>query len=142
MGSTRIRGRQLKLLVGTPPVDQYADTTAVVLDSEESDDDVTTFEDAAQPGGARQEFLQITAIQSTDPDSLWSQVWDKAGEEVAFTYAPHGNETPSETQPHFVGTCTIGPRPTLGGEAGRTNTYTFETRWDVVGRTTKITSAP
>lgn len=137
MGSTRIRGRQLKLLVGTPPVDQYADTTSVILDNEEADEDVVTFEDASQPGGARQEFLTIAGIQSTDPDSLWDYCWENEGDEIAFTYAPHGNETPTAAQPHFIGTATIGPRPTLGGEAGRSNTYTFETRWDVVGKVTK-----
>ena len=138
MGSPRIKGRQLKLLVGSSPaVDVWADTTAVTLDNEEAEDDVTTFEDAAAPGGARQEFLTITAIQSTDPTSLWSYVWDHTGEEVPFTYAPHGNEVASASKPHFLGTCTIGPRPTLGGEAGRDTTFTFETRWDVVGSTTK-----
>lgn len=134
--STRIKGRQLSLKIGTPAVDVWADTTSVVLDREEAEDDVVTFHDASQPGGAMQEFLQITAIQSTDPDSLWSYIWEHTGEEIPFTFAPHGNETPSATQPHLLGTCRIGPRPAIGGEAGRNNTYTFETRWDVVGTTT------
>ena len=138
MGSTRIKGRQLKLLVGSSPAtDVWADTTSVVLDNEEAEDDTTTFEDAAEPGGARQEFLTISGVQSTDATSLWSYCWDNVGEEVPFTYAPHGNETPTAAQPHFLGTCRIGPRPTLGGEAGRDTTFTFETRWDVVGTTTK-----
>jgi len=134
MSSTRIKGRQLKLELGTPVVDYWADVTACELQNEEADSDVVTFEDAAEPGGAVVDFLQITAVQSTDPDSLWSYIWEHTGEDVAFTYAPHGNEEPTPAQPHFVGTCTIGPRPAIGGEAGRTNTFTFETRWDVVGR--------
>lgn len=139
MGSTRIKGRQLSLKIGTPATDMWADTTSVVLDREEAEDDVVTFEDASQPGGAQQEFLQITAIQSTDPEGLWGYCWEHTGEEIAFTFAPHGNETPSATQPHFLGTCRIGPRPAIGGEAGRNNTWTFETRWDVVGTVVKDT---
>lgn len=135
--SARIRGRQLMLTMGTPANDFWADATSVILDNEEADQDTVTFEDAAQAGGAVQEFLTITAIQSTDPDSLWSYVWDHVGEDVPFVYAPHGNEEPTAAQPHFTGTCTIGSRPSIGGEAGRTNTYTFETRWDVVGKTVK-----
>lgn len=137
MGSTRIRGRQLSLKLGSPATDHWADTTAVTLENEEASSDTVTFEDAAHPGGARQEFLSITGIQSTDPTSLWSYLWDHAGEDVPFTYAPHGNATPSTAQPHFIGTATIGARPTIGGEAGRENTYTFETRWDVVGAVVK-----
>lgn len=140
-GSTRIRGRQLALKLGTPPKDHWADTTACLLENEEADDDTVTFADAAEPGGAIQEFLNITGIQSTDEESLWTYLWDHAGEEVAFTYAPHGNPEPSVSQPHFLGTCTLGTRPALGGEAGRENTYTFETRWDVIGKVTKDTGA-
>lgn len=141
MGSTRIRGRQLSLSLGSPASDYWADTTSVFLRNEEADADVVTFEDAAEPGGARTEFLEIAGIQSTDADSLWTYLWDNAGQDVAFTYAPHGNETPTATEPHFIGTCTLGPRPDVGGEAGRANTYTFETRWDVVGKVTKDTGA-
>lgn len=132
--STRIKGRQLKLEIGTPVVDYWADVTACTLQNEEADSDVVTFEDAAQPGGAMVDYLEITAIQSTDPDSLWSYIWEHAGEKVAFAYAPHGNETPTAAQPHFIGECIIGPRPAVGGEAGRDTTFTFETRWDVDGR--------
>ena len=141
-GSTRIRGRQLSLKLGTPTKDYFADTTSVVLDNEEADADVVTFADAAEPGGARQSFLTISAIQSTDPTSLWSYLWEHTGEEVGFTYAPHGNEVPTAAQPHFIGVCTIGPRPALGGEAGRSTTYTFETRWDVVGAVVKDDGTP
>lgn len=137
-GSTRIRGRQLKLSLGTPAEDYWADTTSVQLLNEEADDDVVTFADAAE-GENVQEYLEISGIQSTDPDSLWTYLWDHAGEDVPFTYAPHGNETPTAAQPHFIGTVTLGPRPPLGGEAGRNNTHTFETRWNVVGKTVKDT---
>lgn len=131
MGSTRMKGNRLRLTLDSE--DYWADCTAVELLNEEADADVVTFEDAQTPGGARTYYFQITAIQSTDPDSLWSYIWDQAGDEVPYVYAPHGNETPTAAQPHFTGSLTIGARPSVGGEAGRTNTYTFETRWDCTG---------
>lgn len=139
--STRIKGRQLALQFGTPSIDYWADQTACVLDNEEADSDTTTFADAAAEGGARQYFLSLTAVQSTDTASFWRYVWEHSGEKVPFVYAPHGNETPSESKPHFVGTCTIGPRPAIGGEAGATSTYTFETRFDVEGTPVMDTGA-
>ena len=131
MGSTRMRGNALALKFGSPAENYWADATSVVLDNEESDSDVVTFEDAAGGDAARQYFFSITAIQSTDESSFWSYVWENAGNVVAFTYAPHGNTEPEPGKPHFLGTCRIGPKPAIGGEAGRTNTYTFETRFDI-----------
>lgn len=128
--STRIRGKALRLEIDG--VDHWADVTSVVLDNEEADSDTVTFYDASQ-GGSRTYFLTINAIQSTDEASFWSSVWDNSGTDVPFVFAPHGNETATAAQPHFIGTCTIGPKPAVGGEAGAQNTYTFETRFDVVG---------
>lgn len=136
--STRIKGKALRLALGSPAVDHWADVISVVLDNEEADSDTVTFYDASQ-GGSRTYFFTINAIQSTDPTSFWSMVWDESGNDVAFAFAPHGNETPTEAQPHFIGTCTIGPKPAVGGEAGASNTYTFETRFDIVGVPVKDT---
>jgi len=132
-GPTRIKGAQLSLKFGSPANDYRVDTTAVALDNEEADEEVVTFADVADGDAARQYFFQITAVQSTDPTSLWRYIWEHSGDEVAYTYAPHGNAEPSESQPHFIGTVEIGPKPSMGGEAGASNTFTFETRWDVVG---------
>lgn len=129
-GSTRIKGKALKLTLDTQ--DYWADISQAVLDNEDADSDVVTFADASE-GGARQFFLALTGIQSTDTESFWRMVWDNTGTDVPFVFAPHGNEEASVAQPHFIGTCTVGPRPAIGGEAGATNTYTFETRFDVVG---------
>lgn len=135
--SNRIKGKALRLTLDGE--DHWADLTACRIDNEEADDDTVTFQDAAQEGGARQWFMEITAIQSTDPTSFWSLVWDSSGTKVPYVYAPHGNETPSPTQPHFVGVLEIGPPPAIGGEAGRTTTYTFETRFDLEAKPVKDT---
>src|SRR5690606_35864043 len=69
--STRIKGKALRLALGSPSVDHWADVISVVLDNEEADSDTVTFFDASQ-GGSRQYFFTINAIQSTDPTSFWS----------------------------------------------------------------------
>lgn len=132
--STRIKGNKLALKFGD--TDHWADATSVVLDNEEGESDVVTFYDAANPGNNRQWFFELSAIQSTEQNSFWRYLWENTGEEVAFTYAVHGNETPSADQPHLIGIVKIGPKPALGGDASETGTYTFDTRLDVVGTPT------
>ena len=139
MGSNRIKGTKLKLELGTPGTDYWADLTAYTLDNEEADADVTTFEDASN-GGAVDDVLSGTAIQSTDSASFWTYVWENVGEEVPFTLAPHGNAVATAAQPHFLGTVKIGKRPTLGGEAGE-GAFTFDFEWKCVGAVTLDTGA-
>lgn len=134
MGSTRIKGNKLALTLGTPPVDYWADITSCTLVGEDSDD-VLTFEDAAN-GGAQAWRFELTAIQSLATSSFWRNLWDNTGDEVAFTYAPHGNEEASTTQPHFIGTVKIGPKPQIGGEASTSGSYTFDYSLEVVGQPT------
>lgn len=130
--SKRIKGKKLGLTIDGK--EYWADVSSCTLENEERDGGTITFRDASLPGEDRQHFLNITAIQSTDPESLWSFIWDRTGEEVPFMYAVHGNETPATDQPHIIGTVKIGPRPLLGGEASRgQEDYTFESRWDCVG---------
>lgn len=139
MGSTRIKGTKLALKLGTPGTDFWADISSYELFNDEADADVTTFEDASG-GGARQHKLKGTAIQSTATTSLWDYVWENTGEDVAFTLAPHGNAVASIAQPHFVGTLTIGPKPSLGGEAGP-GAFTFDFEWNLTGEPVKDTGA-
>jgi hypothetical protein len=126
MGSTRIKGNILPVLtLGSPGTSYSADVISWSIENEEADSDVITFEDAAS-GGTRQFFLRGSAVQSTATASFWSYVWENSGEtEVAYTIAPHGNATPSATEPHFVGTLTIGPKPTIGGEASTSSSSAF-----------------
>jgi hypothetical protein len=132
-GSNRIKGAALGLTIDG--VDYWADVTSVVFDNEEASGDVTTFADAAA-GGARQHFASISAIQSVETASFWRYVWANTGAEAAYKYAPHGNAVASADQPHLIGTLKIGPKPSLGGEAGASNTFTFDTRFDINGEPT------
>lgn len=128
---TRLKGNALSLEIDGE--DYWAEITSYLLTREDSDDDVVTFKDASE-GLTQAEKLQITAVQSTDTDSFWRIVWDNVGTTVPFKIAPHGNETPSASQPHITGSVTIPKRPDLGGEAGRTTTHTFEVEFDVEGK--------
>jgi len=130
-GSTRIKGTKLKLELGTPAVDYWADLSNYRLFNDEAEPDITTFADAAE-GGGRQHKLAGTGIQSTDTESFWRMVWEHAGDEVPFTIAPHGNEEPAAAMPHFTGIVKIGSKPELGGDAG-TGAFTFEFEWNLTG---------
>lgn len=133
-GSTRIKGNKLALKLGTPPVDHWADITSCALVGEDSDGTLT-FEDAANGGGQDWHF-ELSAIQSTAADSFWRTLWEQTGDEVAFTYAPHGNETASAAQPHFIGMVKIGKKPQIGGEASIKGDFTFDYQLEVVGQPT------
>lgn len=126
MGSTRIRGnKKPQLTLGAPGIDHSADVISWTIENDEADADVVTFEDAAN-GGGRQFFLRGSAIQSTESAAFWRYVWENSGEtEIPYTIAPHGNATPTADEPHLVGTLTIGPKPTIGGEASSSATSAF-----------------
>lgn len=128
-GPARIHGRKLSLEFDGEEF--WCNFSRAVLDNEEDEDGNVTFCDAAE-GGARRFFFDLEAVQSTAPASFWRMCWERSGELIPFTFAPHGNETATAEEPHFVGSVTIGPRPAVGGEAGARQ-YMFETRWDVEG---------
>lgn len=134
MTSTRIKGNK-KLTLSFGGIDYSCDATRIELLNEEADSDVTTFCDAAD-GGTRQWYFEIEAIQSTDSSSFWRYLWGSTGEEVDYTYMPHGNEDATVDQPHFTGTVKIGAKPSVGGEAGQT--YVFETRLDCTAEPTLV----
>lgn len=128
-GSTRIKGAALKLDLGTPATDFFADVISCSISHKDKEN--MTFADVAE--GAQAGTLKIKAIQSTATASFWRYVWEHSGETVPFTYAPHGNEVPTAAQPHIVGMVEIGNRPDIGGDAGKKNEYVFEVEWELDG---------
>lgn len=124
--SRRIKGRALYLTIdGT---DLAMDVKEAVLNFEDRDTGDITFAEAAEGGDIGK--LTVTGIQSTDTASLWRTIWTKRGQVVPFALAPHGNATPTATEPHITGTVTIGPRPSIGGAADPRATYDFSVEWD------------
>jgi hypothetical protein len=126
--ATRITGKNLSLKFGTLEV--KSESGEFILDNEEADGGYTTFADAAS-GGARQWFINMTLLTATDSTSFWRFLWDNTGQEVTFTFAPHGNTTVTADQPIFTGTAVVGAKPAIGGSAGED--WTLEYRLDLVG---------
>ncbi len=147
MARTRLKGKGITFTYDG--VDYQCDLTSVVLEKTTADsgttDGTVTFCDVGSATAAGNVWqMNITAIQSTDytPDkALQMLIWDlaKDGGEMAFVFAPNGNETASQNEPHFTGTVEVpeGGYPTLGGDAGEdtwTFDYTFVVKDDVVNR--------
>ena len=138
MASTRIKGKSLKFIIDDEAYE--CDLTAIDLLNEEAEgsDDVVTFCQAASGGGVNW-YLDTTAITSTDQNSYWTYLWDNAGaQDVAYVYAPNGNETPTADKPHFTGTLDLPAKPNIGGEAS--TTWSFDIRLLVNEEPTKVTA--
>lgn len=135
--SDRIYGTGLLLKIGGK--DHWADCTKCELKTRKADKGTTTFADAANGDAGQEWYFAISAVQSTDPTSFWSWIWDHAGEELEYVYAPHGNATPSPAKPHFTGKVKIENREGLGGGAG-SSAYDFETEIPCTETPTKVTT--
>lgn len=124
---SRLTGKALTLTIsGTdyaPEIMEYE------LSHEPIEGDGLTFGDLAS-GEIDKGKLSITAKQSTDPSSLWMLIWQHAGETVTVTLSPHGNATPTPSEPHFTGSAVIGPRPKIGGKAGGKTEYDYQVEWE------------
>ena len=139
VNNQRILGNTLTLSVGGK--DYWSDIAEYSLEPADADKNVVTFADA-QGGGSSGWTLKGKAIQSTDVASFWTYVWKNAGQTVDFILAPHGNETPSEAQPHFKGRVLIKSKPSIGTTAGEDQGATFDFEWSVSGQPELATTAP
>lgn len=131
MTSTRLRGKSLTLKIGSTEV--VGDFNSVVLQSEDAADDVSVFGSTA-----RDFFIDITGIQSTDDTSFQTFCWNNAESEVLFYFRPQGgtSTTASATNaPIYKGTLIIPPKGALavGGEANPRGSWTWQARFDIVG---------
>jgi hypothetical protein len=139
---TALGTRSLKLTLDGQ--EQTAQVNKVTIDSADAGSDFTSFADAAS-GGARKYILKFTATQDpADPDSIWSQVWDHAGETVTAEVLPYGGTVVSASNPAFRGNVKITePDGTiLGGEADASNTakFTMELEWEFEAKPERITA--
>jgi len=80
----------------------------------------------------------VTGFQDTAAASLHSYLWANPGVSVDITYAPHGNTTPSASQPHFTATGYAETVPDLGGAAGEYFVYDLNIILD--GKPTRVES--
>lgn len=137
----QIGTRLLQLTIGG--TDYTAEVSKCEITSNDAGSDFTTFADAAA-GGKREYRLEFTAVQDASSASLWSEVFDNTGADVAFVIMPYGNAVPSVTEPHFEGNAVITePDGTLiGGEANSSNTarQTIDCAWVCDAKPAKVTA--
>jgi len=129
----KYKGKDLSLTIDG--VEVALEGTSAVLENEEADTDAITFAELGS-GTPLQWFFTISAVADYGTGSLWSTLWDNAGETVAFVLRPYGNASASAAQPHFTGTCTINAKPPIGGSANEV--FTFEARLDVEGEPNRV----
>jgi hypothetical protein len=133
--------RLLQLTINS--VDVTAEISTGKITSNDAGSDFTTFADAAA-GGAREYRLEFTAVQDAATGSLWTEVFDNAGDSVPFLLKPYGNATASASQPHFSGNATI-TEPDgdfIGGDADKSTTarMTFSCAWVCDAKPTRVTA--
>lgn len=132
--------RLLTLTIGGNEV--TAETSKAVITSAASESDLTTFAEAAA-GGARDYKLALACVQDLAANSVWSTIWGSSGTSVACVLKPFGNETASESQPHFSFNAIVSEPDGdfLGGEANSaaSGRMAFEVEWAIVGKPTKVT---
>jgi hypothetical protein len=126
--ATRTNGKNLSLTINA--VEINAEGTSVVLDNEDADDTDVTFADL-DDGDPKQWFFSLAALADYGVGSVWTMLWEEAGNDVAFVFKPYGNAVATAAQPHFTGSAKILSKPPIGGAAGET--FNFEARLDVDG---------
>jgi hypothetical protein len=117
--------------------------SAARIVSGEGDTDFVTFADAAA-GGAREYRIEFTAVQDAAAGSLWTEVFDNAGDTVPFTLMPYGNAVASATEPHFEGNAVISEPDgdLIGGEADASATarFTIDCSWVLTGKPARVSA--
>jgi hypothetical protein len=133
--------RKLVLLIDGDDV--TAEVSTAVIKSKETDSDFVSFADAAA-GGGREYSLSLTFVQDGVTGSLWDQVWNHAGQEIAVLVKPYGSAPASPTTPHWSATAIISEPDgdLLGGEADASpsNRFTTEVEWKLTAKPTKVTA--
>jgi hypothetical protein len=133
----KYKGAKLSLKIGA--TEYNMDLTKAVITNEAADDSDASFADLSN-GGALNWNLEIEAFSDYGTGSLWSYIWDNAGDTgVAYLLVPYGNTTASASDPHWSGTLKVGPKPgNIGGTANET--FKFEYTFELEGEPTKVTS--
>lgn len=125
-GAERVKG-DVGLVFRVGDTDYWADCTTIKL--EQDDDTVSDWgdTDVTNPGDWK---LKVSAVQSIQRGSLWRFLWENQfATPVDVTYAPAGNDKPTQDEPHFTGPVQIPRAPSLGGDAGEDEEYTFDTEF-------------
>jgi hypothetical protein len=118
-----------------------AQVFAASVDADDAESDSVTFAEAAA-GGARAYTLAITLTQDMAASTLWTMIWDQAGEDVPVVMKPYGNVAPSVGQPHFTMTVSVRePNGTIiGGEADANplTRFNVEVEWPLLSKPIRV----
>jgi hypothetical protein len=106
--STRIKATNIIFKIGS--TDYACDANMVELTLDDAPGDVQTFCEVRVGG---QWTLALEGITSGEATSLYRVLWDNFGETVAFTVAPNGNTTPTDDEPHYIGSVVFDQLPPL-----------------------------
>ena len=80
----------------------------------------------------------VSGFQDTAAASLHSELWANPGANVTISFAPHGNSTPSASQPWFTATGYAETVPDLGGTAGEF--FVYDINFILDGKPTRVES--
>lgn len=132
----KYQGAQLSLTIDS--VEYNMDLTKAVITNEEADDSDVSFADLGAGAGLDWN-LEIEAFSDYASGSIWSYIWDNAGDTgVAYLLKPYGGLA-SATSPHFSGTLKVGNKPgNIGGTAKET--FKFEHVFELEGTPTRVVS--
>lgn len=136
-----LTGRSLVLTVGG--TDYSTQVFSCAVEADDADSDEVTFAEAAA-GGGRKYTLNVKLTQDMAATTLWSKIWDSAGEDVAVLLKPYGNLVASDTQPHYSLTANVRePKGTLFGgdaDASPSKRWSVEVDWPLSAKPTRVTS--
>lgn len=132
-----------KLTLTIDGTDVTPEVSLAEITSAEAKSDFVSFA-AAASGGSREYSLKLTFVQNAATASLWSQVWESAGNDIPVIVRPAGNAVPTPEDPHFTGTVTISePNGTLLGgaaDASTSNRFVTEVEWVFTGKPSRVTA--
>jgi hypothetical protein len=132
-----------KLTLQIDALEVAPDVSAVTIESGDTDSDFVSFASAAA-GGGRDYVMHLTLAQDAAAGTLWSKVWDEAGETIPYVLRPYGNAVATALQPHFTGSVIIHEPDgeLLGGEADASVSavMTIEVEWPCEAKPLRITA--
>jgi hypothetical protein len=116
--SPRIKAQNIIFKIGA--TDYACDANMVSLTLEDAPGDVQTFCETRVGG---QWTLELEGIVSGDDTSLYRVLWANFGDTAEFTVSPGGNNSPTATAPHYVGTVVFNDIPPLSLTSNETATF-------------------
>ena len=135
-----LTGRFLKITVGGTEYNTQVFDAGI--DRAKADSSQVTFAEAAA-GQDGEYVLAIKLTQDQSASTLWTKMWDDAGEDAAVVLKPYGNAVPTVSEPHWTTTATISePEGRLFGGAASTSPterWSTEVEWKCT-RPVRVTS--